>query len=338
MDYKQQIEQYSPYNEQEKQDRAVALGYIRTFDNILTRENEFAHITASSWIVNPSFTKVIMIYHTIYDSFAWTGGHADGDGDLLAVAVREAREETGLKKIKAVSEEIYSLELLCVNGHEKRGSYVSSHIHINVTYLLMAKEEQPLTPKPDENSAVKWVDLWETVDISSEPPMKRIYQKLNEKLTEQRKKNKEVKVYVDADACPVVKQIEAAAKRKAVPVVLLCDTNHVLHSAYSEIQIIGAGADAVDFALINRCQKGDIVVTQDYGVAALALGKGAYAIHQSGRWYTNENIDQLLMERHIAKAVRRASGKHHVKGSKKRKGEEDESFLQSFERLLDTAL
>jgi uncharacterized protein YaiI (UPF0178 family) len=121
-----------------------------------------------------------------------------------------------------------------------------------------------------------------------------------------------MKIYVDADACPVVGIVEQVARKNNIPVVLLCDTNHVLSSDYSEVKIIGAGADAVDFALINMCKKGDIVVTQDYGVAAMALGKGAYAIHQSGKWYTNDNIDRMLMERHLNKKSRRASGKHHL--------------------------
>lgn len=141
-------------------------------------------------------------------------------------------------------------------------------------------------------------------------------------------------IYVDADACPVVHIVEQVAENNNIPVMLLCDTNHVLHSDYSEVRVIGAGADAVDFALINLCKKSDIVVTQDYGVAAMALGKGAYAIHQSGKWYTDENIDQMLMERHMNKKARRASGKNHMKGSKKRTEDDDIRFRQSFERLL----
>jgi uncharacterized protein YaiI (UPF0178 family) len=116
--------------------------------------------------------------------------------------------------------------------------------------------------------------------------------------------------------------------------VLLCDTNHVLNSDYSEIRVIGAGADAVDIALINLCQRGDIVVTQDYGVAALALGKGAKALHQSGRWYTDENIDGLLMERHMAKVARRKS-KNHLKGPAKHTEEDDRRFEESFRRLIE---
>ncbi len=146
-----------------------------------------------------------------------------------------------------------------------------------------------------------------------------------------------MKIYVDADACPVVRIVEQAARQKGISVTLLCDTNHVLRSEYSEVKIIGAGADAVDFALINLCRKGDIVVTQDYGVAAMALGRGAYAIHQSGKWYTDENIDQMLMERHLNKKARRASGKNHLKGPRKRTPEDDVLFRQSFEQLIRLA-
>jgi uncharacterized protein YaiI (UPF0178 family) len=129
-----------------------------------------------------------------------------------------------------------------------------------------------------------------------------------------------MKILVDADACPVTRIVEHVAKKANIECILLCDTNHVLHSDYSEVKIIGAGADAVDFALLNLCQKGDVVVTQDYGVAAMILGKGAHGIHQSGKWYTNQNIDQLLMERHLAKKARMGKGKHHLKGpSKKRR-------------------
>ena len=143
-----------------------------------------------------------------------------------------------------------------------------------------------------------------------------------------------MKIYIDADACPVTRIAERVAKEHGIPVVLLCDTNHVLTSDYSEIRVIGAGADAVDIVLINPCQRGDIVVTQDYGVAALALGKGAKDILQSGRWYTDENIDGLLMERHMAKVAQRRA-KHHLKGPAKRTDEDDRRFAESFRRLLD---
>jgi hypothetical protein len=147
-----------------------------------------------------------------------------------------------------------------------------------------------------------------------------------------------MKIYVDADSCPVVRIVEQVAKKYEIPVMLLCDTNHVLSSDYSEIKVIGAGQDAVDFALVNLCTKSDIVVTQDYGVAAMALGKGAYAIHQSGKWYTNDNIDQLLMERHLNKKARSASAKNHLKGSRKRTGNDNIRFEESFEKLVVSAI
>lgn len=143
-----------------------------------------------------------------------------------------------------------------------------------------------------------------------------------------------MQIYVDADACPVVGIVEEIAEKYKIPVTLLCDTNHVLYSEYSDVIAVGAGADAVDYKLIGVCHKGDIVVSQDYGVAAMALGKGAYAIHQSGRWYTDDNMDQMLMERHLNKKARRSSHKNHIKGPKKRTKEDDERFAQSFEKMI----
>ena len=145
-----------------------------------------------------------------------------------------------------------------------------------------------------------------------------------------------MQIFVDADACPVVGIVEEIAKKYSIPATLLCDTNHVLYSDYSEVIVVGAGADAVDYKLISICHKGDVVVSQDY-VAAMALGKGAYAIHQSGKWYTNENIDQMLMERHLNKKARRSSHKNHMKGPRKRTEEDDVRFAQSFEKLIQMA-
>ena len=143
-----------------------------------------------------------------------------------------------------------------------------------------------------------------------------------------------MQIFVDADACPVVDIIEKIAEKYNIKTTLLCDTNHVLYSDYSEVIVVGAGADAVDYKLISLCHRGDIVVSQDYGVAAMALGKGAYAIHQSGRWYTDENIDRMLMERYLNKKARRSSHKNHIKGPKKRTEEDDERFAQSFEKMI----
>ena len=143
-----------------------------------------------------------------------------------------------------------------------------------------------------------------------------------------------MKIYIDADACPVVSIAEKVAAKFQIPVTLLCDTNHILQSDYSDVIVVDAGADAVDYKLISLCTKDDVVITQDYGVAAMALGKGAAAIHQSGKWYTNDNIDQMLMERHLNKKARRSSHKNHIKGPKKRTEEDDVRFAQSFEKML----
>ena len=143
-----------------------------------------------------------------------------------------------------------------------------------------------------------------------------------------------MQIFVDADACPVVEIVETIAEKYNISTTLLCDTNHILYSDYSEVIVVSAGADAVDYKLISICHKWDVVVSQDYGVAAMALGKGAYAIHQSGKWYTNENIDQMLMERHLNKKARRSSHKNHMKGPRNRTEEDDVRFAQSFENLI----
>ena len=150
--------------------------------------------------------------------------------------------------------------------------------------------------------------------------------------------NENVKILVDADACPVVTIVELIAQKYQIPVILLCDTNHVLESSYSQDVTVGAGTDAVDFKLVSICKRGDIVVTQDYGVAAMILGKGAYGIHQSGKWYTNENIDQMLMERHLAKKARNTKKRHHLKGSAKRTELDDRRFEEAFDKLICTIL
>ena len=184
VDLKEKIENYESYNEQEEKDKQTMLKYINTFDNILTRENELAHFTASSWAVNKERTKVLMVYHNIYQSWTWTGGHSDGEADLLKVAVKELKEETGVKNVKVLNDNnIFSLEVLTVDGHVKRGKYVSSHLHLNVTYLLEVDEEEILHIKQDENSGVKWVPIEEIENVSTETWMKQnIYPKLNEKL------------------------------------------------------------------------------------------------------------------------------------------------------------
>lgn len=183
MALKQQIENYKPYNEQEEKDKEVILKYMNTFDDVFTRKNEFGHFTASSWAVNKQRTKVLMIYHNIYKSWAWTGGHADGETNLLETAIRELKEETGVKNVKILDNDIFSLEIIHVDGHIKRGKYVSSHVHLNLTYLLEVDENEVLQIKEDENSGVKWVNIDEVENVSNENWMiESIYKKLNEKL------------------------------------------------------------------------------------------------------------------------------------------------------------
>ena len=142
-----------------------------------------------------------------------------------------------------------------------------------------------------------------------------------------------MRFFVDADACPVVRQVENVAKWHGVPVTLLCDTSHILTSDYSEVKIIDAGADAVDFALVNLCQMGDVVVTQDYGVAAMVLSRRAYAVHHDGWEYTDWNINSLLAKRHAAQKIRRVF--RHLKGARKRTEQDNENFVACLDRLLD---
>lgn len=183
MEIYEQIKAYRPWNEQERQDQVLILDFLERNPDAFYRTNLLAHMTASAWVVNPQRSKVLMVYHRLYDSWSWAGGHADGEEDLLAVALREVREETGVQRLRPVTEEIYSLEVLTVDGHEKHGRYVPSHLHLNVTYLLEAEEDQPLRVCEAENSGVAWFSLADALSASTEPWfVERIYKKLNEKL------------------------------------------------------------------------------------------------------------------------------------------------------------
>ena len=173
------IWRYEPMNEQEKEDRDVMLEYIKTFDDITTRNNRFAHFSASPWIVNHDFSKVLMIYHRIYDSWGWCGGHLDGDDDCLHVAIKEGMEESGLTSLQPLTAKPIAIDILPVPPHVKNGSFVSAHVHLNVTYLCMADEHASLSIKPDENSGVKWITNEHINDEVSEEDMKIVYAKLN---------------------------------------------------------------------------------------------------------------------------------------------------------------
>lgn len=180
---KNNIEKFIPYNEQEEVDKKIMLNYIKDFDDVLTRQNEYGHFTSSAFVLNKDRSKILMAYHRIYNSWAWVGGHSDGDNDLLYVAMKETKEETGIKNVVPISKDIYSLELINVNGHEKRGKYVGSHVHLNVTYLLEADENEEIHIKEDENSGVRWIPINKILESSSEPWVRdRVYAKIIDKM------------------------------------------------------------------------------------------------------------------------------------------------------------
>ena len=180
---KENLEKFIPYNEQEEVERKIMLKYINDFDDVLTRQNEYAHFTSSAFILNKERTKMLMIYHNIYKSWAWTGGHNDGDSNSLYVTIKEAKEETGLKNVRPIIDDIYSLEIITVNGHEKRGKYVGSHVHLNITHLLEADENEVVHIKEDENSGVKWVPINEILNATSEVWVRdRVYTKILNKM------------------------------------------------------------------------------------------------------------------------------------------------------------
>jgi len=185
MNLLKQIKNYQPYNPQEEKDKEVFLKYLRSFDNCLERENEFGHVSSSAFVLNKDRTKVVMIHHNIYNSWWFVGGHADGDADLLGVAIKEAKEETGLESVKPIDEDIFILDILTVPSHKKRGKLVSSHVHLNASFVLEADESEALHIKEDENSGVKWVPIEQMVEMTSNAEMKKVYAKAIEKMKEQ---------------------------------------------------------------------------------------------------------------------------------------------------------
>ncbi len=178
---KNSLENYIPFNEQEKKDKALILSELKD-NKILYRSSLNEHITVSAWVVNQSYNKVLMAYHNIYNSWAWLGGHADGEADLKTVALKEASEESGIRHAKIACDDIFSIETLTVDGHIKNGEYVSSHLHLNFTYLIVADEDDTLRIKEDENSNVAWLTFDEAISKSNEPWFKQnIYPKLIKK-------------------------------------------------------------------------------------------------------------------------------------------------------------
>ena len=181
MNLKEKIENYIPYDEQEERDKEQYLNFIDKFDDVLTRNNVFGHFSASAFIVNKERTKMLVVYHIINDGWIYPGGHADGEENLLSVAVREVEEETGLKA-KVLDENIYSIQSAPVKGHIKRGKYVSAHLHLDVVYLMEADDKMPLVYRDDESKGVKWVSFEEATDETMCDFIRPIHKKLIKKL------------------------------------------------------------------------------------------------------------------------------------------------------------
>lgn len=183
MDWKQVIHNYTPKSEAEKKYKEIFLYSMNHFDNILTRDNPIVHLTSSTFIVNKKFDRALMVYHNIYDSWSWTGGHVDGETDFLKVAIKEAKEETGIL-VKPITFVPLSIDVLSVIGHFKRGEYVAPHLHLSIAYGAIGDEGQKVVIKKDENSAVKWIPIEQVNDYSTESHMKDIYSKLINRILE----------------------------------------------------------------------------------------------------------------------------------------------------------
>ena len=175
---KEWLNTFTPFNEQEQVDCQHIRQFLEEEPNLLLRDNVKMHFTASAWVLNPSKDKVLMLYHNIYQSYSWLGGHADGDPDLFAVALREAKEESGITELAPFSQDILALDILPVPAHIKRGKPVKEHEHLNVTYLFIAPTDQTLTVKADENSAVAWIPIADLPKVVSEARMLPVYEKL----------------------------------------------------------------------------------------------------------------------------------------------------------------
>lgn len=177
-----EISKFEPFDAKEALDKEVMLEFIKNNDDVLVRDNKIAHMTTSGWVTNKDRNKILMIYHNIYDSWAWVGGHADGDEDLVHVVKKEIEEETGISNVKLLGDGIYGLNIVTVDNHIKRGKEVNSHLHFDIEYLLEADDSEELRIKEDENSGVKWVDIDKVLEFSTEEKMKPIYQRLIDKM------------------------------------------------------------------------------------------------------------------------------------------------------------
>lgn len=176
------LKQYVPYNEQEKEDIELIIKAEQILGDILTRDNKYCHLTSSAFVINKQHTKVLSAYHNLYNSWSWLGGHADGDDDMLYVAQKEVREESSLQSFTEIGDGPISVEILPVSSHIKRGKYVASHTHLNITYLFEADENQLIHIKEDENSNIGWITFDELISKSTEPYMIPAYKKIIERI------------------------------------------------------------------------------------------------------------------------------------------------------------
>ncbi len=181
MNLRKQIENYTPFDEQEEKDKEQFLEFINSFDDVLTRKNIFGHFSSSAFVVNKKRTKMLVVYHIINDGWIYPGGHADGEDNLLSVAIREVNEETGLKA-KVLNNSIFGIQSVPVKGHIKRGNYISAHIHFDVIYLMEADDTIPLIYREDESKGVKWVSFEESTDETMCDFIRPIHKKLIKKL------------------------------------------------------------------------------------------------------------------------------------------------------------
>ncbi len=182
MNWIEAIKNYEPCCYQEVSDKEIMIKFADEFDDVLTRNNKVAHMTSSAFVVNKKRDKVLMVHHNIYNAWSWTGGHADGDEDLLCVAMKELNEETGIRNFSSLSDSMVSLDIIPVYGHIKNGKYVSPHLHFNAAFLFEADEHEELIVKADENSGVTWIPSFEIDSYSNEKHMISIYFKILSKL------------------------------------------------------------------------------------------------------------------------------------------------------------
>ena len=274
---RKEIETYLPFNEQEEQDQRQFLRLLEHMPDLLTRENDVAHITVSAWIVNLDRTKVLMAYHNIYQSWAWLGGHADGNPDVRQVIRKEIEEESGLTDIRFLTDDIFSLESLTVDGHEKRGTYISSHLHLNLTFLLEADEHLPLRIKPDENSQIGWINISEIAEKSTEKWfVDRIYSKLCQKVLRDFPPREYYKAY--EDRYKTIHQKGASwFSNTPTPIVMELLEKYGI-SLSSPILEIGCGEGRDAKALL---EKGYCLKATDVSPEAISYCKAAFPEHIS---------------------------------------------------------